>query len=314
MFRSLSHSHGHGNHQHTEGAHHDHAHAAHGHSDDHWDGEAYLSRPGIKETAAINAENVATALKAAGYSPESFSKLEVLEVGCGPGLVTEHLAKTFGSVHAIETSASQLKTFAAQPVAKETNVTWGLVTIRPGVDMSNAVPSPTPEDGNRQKSAPRDKFDVAVANLVVHHVDDISRFLGGILSVLKPGGIVVITEFTLAENGRDVVAEYRAKVGSQIQKEAEKVRYWLREVLTFQDVGNSVNAPNHLHHTFTVESLSKQLDVAGFVDIAGARCKPVPVFPDAAPVPLLYIYGFKSNYEGGASLQREASHRENRTY
>lgn len=211
-----------------EGLHHDHVQAAQsppGHEhDDHWDGATYLARPGVRETAAINAENVRVALTAAGLDPATFSKLSVIEVGCGPGLVTEHLAKTYGSVHAIETSASQLRTFSHQPVATAPNVTWGLVSIRPGIDLNVKVFSPTRTDQHRKVAAPRDTFDVAVANLVVHHVDDLTRLFSGMLSVLKPGGIAVITEFTLAEDGTDVISDMRARAHGQQKKEVEKVR------------------------------------------------------------------------------------------
>lgn len=216
--------HEHHHHDHPKALHHDHQAHAHGeHCDDHWDGEAYLSRAGVREAAAINAENVATALNAAGIPTSEFSNLSVLEVGCGPGLVTEHLAKTYGSVHAIETSVSQLETFALQPAAKAKNVTWGLVTIRPGIDLRKEVLSPTCDDGRRMKAAPRNHFDVVVVNLVVHHVDDLVQFFGGIMSVTKPGGIVVITEFTVAEDGRDVIGDMRAKATGIAKEEADKV-------------------------------------------------------------------------------------------
>lgn len=76
-------------------------------------------------------------------------------------------------------------------------------------------------------------------------------------------------------------------------------------------MGKTVNAPGHFHSVFTVESLSEKLERAGFVNCHGERCTAVPVFPGEPPVPLIYVYAYKSKYTGGASLQREASHREN---
>lgn len=43
---------------------------------------------------------------------------------------------------------------------------------------------------------PRDQFDVAVVNLVLHHVDDVEGFMAGLKDLLVEGGTVVFTEFT----------------------------------------------------------------------------------------------------------------------
>lgn len=50
---------------------------------------------------------------------------------------------------------------------------------------------------------PRKEFDVAVVNLVLHHIDDTSSFLKGSTGLLKPGGWVVITEFAVEDGEKD---------------------------------------------------------------------------------------------------------------
>lgn len=146
--------------------------------------------------------------------------MNLLEIGCGPGLVTAELAPLFATVHAIDTSDNMLKTFATQPAAQRENVTWAKHQLHSGSGddfvRGNAVPSPTPEDPTRELKPPREKFDVAVANLVVHHVDNLDQFFKGLFSVLVPGGTVIITEFSTLPNGRDVLGEIREQEAQRV--------------------------------------------------------------------------------------------------
>lgn len=160
------------------------------------------------------------ALNRAGLPETALANLSLLEIGCGPGLVTSKLAPHFGSVHAIDVSPSMLQTFATQPAAALPNVTYAQHLLHPGSGddfvRATPAPSPTPEDPERKERPPREKFDVAVANLVVHHVDHLDHFFKGLFSVLSPGGKVVITEFTTLLDGSDPCADLRTKAANQV--------------------------------------------------------------------------------------------------
>lgn len=67
--------------------------------------------------------------------------------------------------------------------------------------------SPVPNDPERTQLPPREKFDVAVVNLVLHHIDDTSSFLKGLIGLIKPGGWVVITEFAVDDGGEEFQLE-----------------------------------------------------------------------------------------------------------
>lgn len=173
----------------------------------------------------LNATSIAAALQRSGTDPAAFRTLNVLEVGSGPGVVTKHLARTFGSVHSLDTSAKMLATFAERfsPPNNETdNVTWAQHALRPASGdvfmRGTPQPSPTPADPARTLAPPRERFDVAVAVLVVHHVDDLEAFFKGVLSVLEPGGKVVVVEFTTRADGRDMISEHFEK---QVKDKAE---------------------------------------------------------------------------------------------
>jgi 2-polyprenyl-3-methyl-5-hydroxy-6-metoxy-1,4-benzoquinol methylase len=136
--------------------------------------------------------------------------------------VTSKLAPHFGSVHAIDISPAMLKTFASQPAAALPNVTYAQHTLHAGSgdDFVRATPqpSPTPSDPARTERPPREKFDVAVTNLVIHHVDNLDQFFKGVASLLVPGGKIVITEFSTLRDGSDPLAELREKAMREVSK------------------------------------------------------------------------------------------------
>ncbi len=71
--------------------------------------------------------------------------------------------------------------------------------------------SPLPSHTEKKLPPPRSRFDLAVANLVVHHIDDLDGFMDGVTGLLVDGGWVVFTEFGKVEGGRDVAGDIRAE-------------------------------------------------------------------------------------------------------
>lgn len=102
-----------------------------------------------------------------------------------------------------------LATFSDQlPADKYPQVTHSQHTLSAssGKQFASDEPvlSPTKADPQRQTQLPRQQFDVAVVNLVLHHVDDIVGFMTGLKDVVAPGGWVVFTEFTNLNMGHKV--------------------------------------------------------------------------------------------------------------
>jgi SAM-dependent methyltransferase len=95
--------------------------------------------------------------------------VRVLEVGCGPGALTEELVRRVGpdAVAAVEPSES----FAA--AARRRN---------PGIDIRQA--------GAEELPFPDDGFDVAVAQLVVHFMSDPDAGVREMARVTRDGGTV----------------------------------------------------------------------------------------------------------------------------
>ncbi|KAK1923160.1 S-adenosyl-L-methionine-dependent methyltransferase [Papiliotrema laurentii] len=265
-------SHGHGN------AGHSHAHThGHAHNHDQWSGEEYLKRPGVQETAVISHDSVVHALTGAGLSLDQLKHLDLLEVGCGAGAVTAHLVRTFGTVHSIDTSLSMLQTFSTHLPSDPHNLTWALHGITPASPAAFASGEPmlspsatSPEGEHRKVSPPRAQFDVAIANLVVHHVDDLPSFFTGLLGLVKTGGWIVITEFGLEEGAEDPRLSVPLKEGKK-------------------DEHGSVNSAGHFHPAFTVASITELFTKYGLVDVHAEIRGRLPVFEDKDKYPLNLI-------------------------
>jgi SAM-dependent methyltransferase len=113
----------------------------------------------------------------------------VLDVGCGPGALTEELVRRVGaeSVAAVDPSVP----FVA--AARERN---------PGVDVQQAPAESIPH--------PDDAFDAALAQLAVHFMQDPVAGLREMARVTKPGGVVAASVWDLAGERAPLTPYWRA--------------------------------------------------------------------------------------------------------
>jgi len=92
----------------------------------------------------------------------------VLDVGCGSGVLTEELAGRLGADHVAGADPSPLLEACADRV--------------PGADLKRARAEQLPW--------PDDSFDAALAQLVVHFMDDVEGGIAEMARVTRPGGVV----------------------------------------------------------------------------------------------------------------------------
>ncbi len=106
----------------------------------------------------------------------------ILDVACGPGIVTAALAAQARAVVAFDLTPEMLLQ------ARERCAKAGLtnVTFEPG----NATALPFPDNG----------FDGVVTRLSIHHFDAPRGVLAEMFRVLKPGGKFVVADVTSSEN------------------------------------------------------------------------------------------------------------------
>ncbi|KAH8433375.1 class I SAM-dependent methyltransferase [Aspergillus melleus] len=117
--------------------------------------------------------------------------LDVLEVGCGTGLLTTRVAPLVRSVVAVDTADGMIDMLKAK-VANSSGLGNIVPICKLLVDPEDEA---LPAQDRTDPHGPRQKFDLVLSHLVMHHVPNLRTFLGTLLGCLKPGGRVVLTDF-----------------------------------------------------------------------------------------------------------------------
>jgi 2-polyprenyl-6-hydroxyphenyl methylase/3-demethylubiquinone-9 3-methyltransferase len=107
-------------------------------------------------------------------STDTFAGLRVLDIGCGGGLLSEPVARLGGRVTGADASATNIE------VAKLHAADSGLA-----IDYRATTAEALAGAGER--------FDVVLAMEIVEHVPDMAAFVGICASMLKPGGLMVVS-------------------------------------------------------------------------------------------------------------------------
>lgn len=107
------------------------------------------------------------------------AEMDVLDFGCGTGLLSLSIADQVKSLTGIDTSAGMLKTFeqkATQMGLQNTQTQW--------LDLT-------------QKIAIPGQYDLIVSSMVFHHVKELNAVLVLLHGALKPGGRLCIADLDL---------------------------------------------------------------------------------------------------------------------
>jgi SAM-dependent methyltransferase len=119
--------------------------------------------------------------------------LDVLEIGCGTGLLSLMLAPYAGNVVAVDAAQGMVKVLESK-LGKDggvgKNVTPVCVLLEDPEDPS--LPGASEDGGS---SGARMKFDLIISHLVLHHIPSLGPVLKTMLNCLKPGGSVALTDF-----------------------------------------------------------------------------------------------------------------------
>ncbi|CAN0205087.1 unnamed protein product [Phaeothamnion confervicola] len=102
------------------------------------------------------------------------SGLQVLDVGCGGGLLSEALARLGGAVTGIDPAAENIATAKAH--ARGDPLTRGII-YRVGMVQEMAAA----------------RFDLVVSSEVIEHVDSPREFAAALAALVKPGGILFLS-------------------------------------------------------------------------------------------------------------------------
>lgn len=150
-----------------------------------WDSRAGVQKASKHASAAILAHLKSLSLE------KPLSELEVLEIGCGTGILSFLLAphvKRIVAADAAEGMIDVLKQKLAKPGAPKNIVPLALLLEDP------EDPALPPAD-RRKTDGPRLKFDLITSHLVLHHIPDLRPVLETFHGCLAPGGRVTLTDF-----------------------------------------------------------------------------------------------------------------------
>jgi 2-polyprenyl-6-hydroxyphenyl methylase/3-demethylubiquinone-9 3-methyltransferase len=117
--------------------------------------------------------------------------LRMLDIGCGAGLLCEPFTRLGAQVIGIDPSATNIAVAKLHADKAELSIDYRCTTV--------------------EEMDPRERFDIVLAMEVVEHVVDVGAFIDRCASMLKPGGLMVVS--TLNRNWKSfalgiVAAEY----------------------------------------------------------------------------------------------------------
>lgn len=147
------------------------------------------------------------------YLTKTNPTVEVLEIGCGTGLLSLRLAPYVRSILAIDAAEGMIAALESKLAGPE----GGQVDDAEGQDhhhhQARSIITPLcilledPEDQrlppatttsaspSLEQNQPRQKFDLVISHLVLHHIPDLFPLLKTMYGCLKPGGEVALTDF-----------------------------------------------------------------------------------------------------------------------
>ncbi|KAI5458756.1 S-adenosyl-L-methionine-dependent methyltransferase [Mariannaea sp. PMI_226] len=119
------------------------------------------------------------------------NKPDVLEIGCGTGLLTVDVAPAANRVVAVDTAEGMIDVLISKLVKPDApqNVTPLSFLLEDPEDLRLPPADDSDPDG------PRLKYDLITSHLVLHHIPDLKPVLETMLGCLKEGGAIALTDY-----------------------------------------------------------------------------------------------------------------------
>jgi ubiquinone/menaquinone biosynthesis C-methylase UbiE len=102
--------------------------------------------------------------------------MDVLDFGCGTGLVTLCLQSRVGSITGADTSDGMLEILRAKVAAQQLK------------NVSTVLLDP------ERETVPAESFDLLVSSMTMHHIEDVGKLLHDFYRILRPGGILAVAD------------------------------------------------------------------------------------------------------------------------
>ena len=144
------------------------------------------NRPFVREASQEAAKAITAKSKALYWKPQ-----QVLEIGCGTGIMSFLIAPHVERVVAIDAAEGMIDVLKQKLQKQDApeNILPIAVLLEDPEDPSLPPASESEPKGSRQK------FDLILSHLVLHHIPDLKGVLKTMLRCLAPGGRTMLTDF-----------------------------------------------------------------------------------------------------------------------
>ncbi|KAL4994668.1 S-adenosyl-L-methionine-dependent methyltransferase [Aspergillus recurvatus] len=206
--------------------------------------------PSVQEATRLAFDTLKPIIQTLSEQEHSTSEtgLDVLEVGCGTGILTLRVAPLVREIVAVDPAHGMIDALKAKINMNKDNSING--SQNNGDSNRNVVPIchllEDPEDPAlpplilKDPKGTRRKFDLILSHLVMHHVPDLKAFLNTLLGCLKPGGRVALTDFE--DFGPEAIKFHPPTKLEGVERHGIPAR-WMEDLMKevgFQDVRVSV--------------------------------------------------------------------------
>ncbi|PLB40336.1 class I SAM-dependent methyltransferase [Aspergillus candidus] len=145
------------------------------------------SNPFVQEATSLAFEKLTPHIEA--HIAARDSPVDVLEIGCGTGLLSTLVAPLVHEVVAVDTAPGMIEMLTAKTA--QPDQPHNIIPICKLLEDPEDPALPAGTDG----SGARRKFDLILSHLVLHHVPDVKALLTTMMGCLKPGGRVLLTDY-----------------------------------------------------------------------------------------------------------------------
>lgn len=122
--------------------------------------------------------------------PDTLPSYDILDLGCGTGLLSLLLAPSVRSVTAVDTASGMIEVLNAKLTASDIKNIRGVYALLEDPNDSRLAADPI-----TGSVVPERRFDLVVSHLVLHHIPELEPVFKTIHGLLKEGGKVMVTDF-----------------------------------------------------------------------------------------------------------------------
>lgn len=160
---------------------------------------AWDSNPDVHRASSMALEAILQRFpELKSHSQGSTNGLDVLEIGCGTGLLSFMVAPYVRSLTAVDVAEGMIEAFKIK-LSKQDNVKnlMPVYAILVDPDDMRIRPDPLSKDHKHatNEELPPRRFDLILSHLVMHHIPDLPEVFSTMHGCLKSGGSIALTDF-----------------------------------------------------------------------------------------------------------------------